>query len=151
MTNTEQTLADLYHTDETAWLDAMVELLRRGAHADLDHPNLREYLSDMAGRDRREVESRLAVLIAHILKWVYQPDHRSRSWRGTIVDQRLELARLVGRGVLRNHAEAVLGEAYREGVERAAADTDLPAESFPADCPYSLDELLAFDPGTVDG
>ncbi|MBX6314645.1 MAG: DUF29 family protein [Isosphaeraceae bacterium] len=43
-----------------------------------------EYLSDITRRDRREVESRLAVLIAHLLKWTYQPRRRTRSWRATI-------------------------------------------------------------------
>jgi Domain of unknown function DUF29 len=145
-TQTQPTLAELYEADETAWLDAMTALLRRGDFADLDLDNLLEYLTDMAERDRREVESRLVVLIAHVLKWVYQPDQRSRSWRGTIVEQRQELARHVGRGVLRNHAAAVLADVYREGVERAVAETDLPAEAFPPTCPYTLDELLAFDP-----
>ena len=146
---TELALTDLYATDETAWLDEMAELLRRGAFAELDHRHLREYLTDMANRDRREVESRLVVLLAHVLKWLYQPDHRSRSWRGTIVAQRHELARLIGRGVLRNHATVVLGEAYREAIERATAETDLPAETFPPECGYTLDELLAFDPTAV--
>ena len=148
MTNATQpgtALADLYEADETAWLDAMVELLHREEFAELDYAHLVEYLADMAGRDRREVESRLVTLIAHVLKWGYQPDHRSRSWRATILEQRQELGRLVGRGVLRNHARAVLGDIYPEAVERAAAETGLPDETFPADIPYTLDELLAFD------
>src|SRR5438094_267910 len=86
-------LTDLYELDETAWLDAMTELLHRGAYTELDYIHLEEYLADMAKRDRREVESRLTVLLAHVLKWVYQPEHRSRSWRATIVEQRQELSR----------------------------------------------------------
>jgi hypothetical protein len=140
------TLADLYEADETAWLDATADLIRRGAYRELDYAHLEEYLSDMARRDRREVESRLVVLIAHVLKWLHQPDQRSRSWQGTVVGQRQELARLVARGVLRNHAEAVLPEMYAEAVERAVAETGLPAQTFPAECPYSLEQLLSFDP-----
>jgi Domain of unknown function DUF29 len=140
------TNADLYELDETAWLETMADLIERGAVEDLDLPHLGEYLSDMARRDRREVESRLAVLIAHILKWEHLPDHRSASWRGTIVDQRLELSRLVERGVLRAHAESQLADAYAEGVERAVAETGLPVETFPNEPAYTLDELLSFDP-----
>ena len=136
-------LAQLYESDETAWLEAMADLIRQGRLGDLDYPHLGEYLTDMARRDRREVESRLATLLTHLLKWVHQPDHRSRSWRGTIVEQRQELARLATRGVLRNHAEAVLAEVYAEAVERAAAETGLPAESFPGECPYTLEQLLS--------
>src|SRR5438874_1944892 len=95
-------LSDLYETDETAWLERMAELVRRGRIEELDLPNLSEFLSDMARRDRREVESRLAVLIAHLLKWEYQPPKRSRSWLVTIEQQRQELLRLLESGTLRN-------------------------------------------------
>src|SRR5438477_12184282 len=97
-------LAHLYEADETAWLEAMADLIEQGRWDDLDYPHLQEYLEDMAGRDRREVESRLTTLLAHVLKWVHQPDQRTRGWRGTIVEQRQELEQLVARGVLRNHA-----------------------------------------------
>jgi hypothetical protein len=151
MIQSELVLADLYETDETAWLEAMADLLRRDALSELDYTHLEEYLSDMARRDRREVESRLVVLIARILKWVHQPDQQSRSWRGTLVEQRQELARLASRGVLRIHAESVLSEVYAEGVERAIAETDLLAETFPVVCPYTLDQLLSFDPTAENG
>jgi hypothetical protein len=143
---TELALPDLYAEDETAWLDAMVDLLGAGAHAELDFASLREYLSDMAKRDRREVESRLVVLLAHVLKWVHQADQRSRSWRGSIVEQRQELKRLASRGILRKHAESVLADVYQEAMERAAAETGMAMEAFPAECAYSLDDLLSFDP-----
>src|SRR3954447_2998997 len=118
-----ETLPALYEGDETAWLEAMAELARNGRAQDLDLLHLAEYLSDMARRDRREVESRLVVLLAHLLKWDHQPDQRSRSWRATVIEQRQELNRLAARGVLRNHAEAVLAEIYPEAIERAAAET----------------------------
>ncbi|MCI0460065.1 MAG: DUF29 domain-containing protein [Gemmataceae bacterium] len=139
------TLAQLYEADETAWLEVMADLIQQGRWGDLDYPHLGEYLSDLARRDRREVESRLATLLAHVLKWVHQPEHRSRSWRGTLIEQRQELGRLVARGVLRNHAEAVLADAYAEAVERATAETGLAAESFPAECPYTLEQLLSLE------
>lgn len=137
-------LAQLYETDETAWLEAMADLIQRGRCDDLDYAHLEEYLGDMARRDRREVESRLATLFVHVLKWMHQPEHRSRSWRGTLVEQRQELSRLAGRGVLRNHAAAVLGDAYAEAIERAAAaETGLTEESFPHECPWTLEQLLS--------
>jgi hypothetical protein len=135
----------LYGRDETAWLEATAELIRLGRLDEVDYPNLAEYLTDMARRDRREVERRLTVLIAHALKWVHQPGQRSGSWRGTVIEQRQELEGLVSRGVLRNHAEAVLADVYRKAVERAPAETGLPAATFPAVCPYSLDQLLSAD------
>lgn len=138
-------LSVLYERDETAWLEATSELIRLGRLDEVDYPNLAEYLADLARRDRREVESRLTVLIAHALKWAHQPDRRSGNWRGTIIEQRQELEGLVSRGVLSNHAEAVLVDVYRKAVERAAGETGLPAETFPVDCPYTLDQLLSAD------
>src|SRR5262249_12703110 len=100
---------------ETAWLEAMAELIRQGRLGELDFPHLGEYLADMARRDRREVESRLTVLISHLLKGSSQPDRRSRGWRGTIIAQRQELERALGRGVRRNPAEAGPGGRVRGG------------------------------------
>jgi hypothetical protein len=136
-------LSQLYESDETAWLEEMADLIQQGRWGDLDYPHLGEYLADMARRDRREVESRLATLLAHVLKWVHQPEQRSRSWRGTIVEQRQELEGLLGRGVLRNHAESVLADVYRKAVERAAAETGLPGATFPEACPYTLEQMLS--------
>ena len=145
-------LPDLYVEDETAWLEAMADLIGRRAYADLDYASLREYLTDMAKRDRREVESRLVVLLLHLLKWSHQPGHRSPSWHGSIIEQRHELGGLLGRGVLRNHAEVVLADAYAKAVERAVAETRLPATTFPPACPYTVDDLLSGNhPAGSDG
>lgn len=138
-------LSQLYEADETAWLEAMAELIQQGRWDGLDYPHLREYLSDMARRDRREVKGRLTTLLVHVLKWVHQPDQRSRSWHGTIIEQQQELSDLTASGVLRNHAEAVLTDAYMKAVERAAAETGLAVESFPSVCPYTLEQLRSPD------
>ena len=143
-------LPALYERDETAWLEAMAELARHGRSKDLDLPHLAEYLSDMARRDRREVESRLVVLLLHLLKWEHQPDQRSRGCRATVIEQRQELSGLAGRGVLRNHAETVLAGVYLKAVERAAAETGLSHGVFPTDCPFTFDQLLAVEVPSED-
>ena len=139
---TPQALATLYETDETAWLDATADLIRRGHWDHIDAVTLSEYLSDMARRDRREVINRLAVLIAHLLKWRYQPDRRSMSWRGTVEVQRQELVGLLESGTLRNHAAEVLPRAYANAVRQASEETGLPDTGFPVDCPYALQDVL---------
>lgn len=137
-----ESLAALYEQDETAWLEAMSELLARGQFAELDHFHLSEYLSDMAKRDRREVFSRLVLLLAHLLKWDLQPTERRGSWRATVREQRRELRQLLESGTLRNHAETVLPEAYAEARAQAADETELALENFPVECAWELDELL---------
>src|SRR4051794_25477206 len=136
-------LSRLYEADETAWLEAMAALAASGRCAEMDYPHLSEYLADMARRDRREVFSRLVVLLSHLLKWEHQPDRRSGSWRGTIREQRRELRQLLESGTLRNHAEAVLADAYAEARRQAADETDLSLDVFPTEDARGLDELLA--------
>src|SRR5947208_15158746 len=104
--------AALYEVDETAWLEATANLIRQGRFAEIERDALAEYLTDMAKRDRREVFSRLVVLLSHLLKWPHQPDHRSGSWRWNILEQQRELRQLLQSGTLRNHATAVFAGAY---------------------------------------
>ncbi len=132
----------LYHRDETAWLDQMAALAAAGRADALDLPNLGEYLSDMANRDRREVFSRLVVLLAHLLKWDHQPDRRGGSWRGTVREQRRELRQLLASGVLRNYAEDVFADAYAEARGQAADETELDPAVFPTANPWALDDAL---------
>ncbi len=136
-------LSLLYEQDETAWLETMSILVAEGKIAEIDFQNLSEYLSDMAGRDRREVTSRLGLLIAHLLKWEHQPSRQSGSWRETIEVQRQELADLLESGTLRNHATEVLAKAYENAVRQAVSETGLAESAFAAECPYPLNEVLS--------
>ena len=138
----------LYERDETAWLEAMSQLAAEGRYAEMDHANLSEYLADMAKRDRREVSSRLVALLTNLLKWEYQPERRSGSWQGTILEQRRELRHLLESGTLHNHALAILADAYADARKQGAAETGLPRGTFPAECPWDLDGLLADDEDT---
>src|SRR5437867_12926332 len=136
-------LSVLYERDETAWLEAMSALAASGRYAEMDYRHLSEFLADMAKRDRREVFSRLVVLLSHLLKWEHQPEHRSGSWRGTIRAQRRELRQLLESGTLRNHAEAVLADAYAEARRQAADETEFSLDLFPVEDTRDLDEFLA--------
>lgn len=135
--------ASLYEQDETGWLERCAELIRQGQLDAVDLDTLAEYLGDMAKRDRREVFSRLVVLLAHLLKWEYQPERRSRSWLRTLLEQQRELRQLVESGTLRNHAIQVLVDAYGEARKEAAVETGLARAAFPAECPWDLDGALA--------
>jgi len=136
------TLAELYHEDETAWLEEMSRLVAQRRYQDLDIEHLSEFLSDMARRDKREVLSRLTLLLAHLLKWDHQPDQRSQGWKATIAVQRRELADLLESGALRNFADEVLPKAYERAVKQACLETDVPETTFPTECPFTLDTAL---------
>src|SRR5260370_27533628 len=88
-------LSTLYEQDETAWLEVMSALAASGRYAAMDFRHLSEYLADMAKRDRREVFSRLVVLLSHLLKCEYQPERRPGAWRVPIREQPRHLSQLL--------------------------------------------------------
>jgi hypothetical protein len=137
-----QSLAALYEADETAWLDESSRLIRAGRIDELDYENLATYLEDQAKRDRREVNSRLRVLVAHLLKWQYRPEKRSRGWAVTVIRQRLQLKGLLESATLQKHAEAVLTEIYPGAMKIAAVQTGVPPSVFPADCPLTVEQVM---------
>jgi hypothetical protein len=138
----EPTLS-LYEADETAWLEQTAALVRDRRFDQVDATNLAEYLTDMANRDRREVFSRLVVLLTHLLKWDHQPGRRSSSWQATILEQQREMREIVDSGTLRNHAVAVFARAYENARKEAAAETGLARAAFPEECPWDLEAALA--------
>jgi Domain of unknown function DUF29 len=140
-----QPLTDLYEQDETAWLEIMARLVAAKRYKELDHQHLAEYLTDMARRDRREVISRLVVLLTHLLKWQFQPEGQSGSWRGTIRGQRLQLQLLLESATLKNHAESVLADTYTKARKAAADETGIKLSRFPKECAWSLEDLLSDD------
>jgi hypothetical protein len=139
---TSHALAALYETDETAWLEQTADLIRHGRHGEVDPITLAEYLTDMARRDKREVFSRLVMLLTHLLKWEHQPEGRTGSWRGTIREQRREMRQLLESGILRSHAAVVLNDAYVEARAQVADETGLDTAIFPAACPWDMETVI---------
>ena len=142
----------LYEQDLFAWTQQQVNLLTHQRWHELDVENLIDELEGMARRDRREMINRLIILIAHLLKWEFQPDHQSGSWRGSIQEQRLQL-----NGLLEDspslHQQFIesLEKAYPQAIKLASKKTELPTTKFPNECPYELAQLLDedFQPNTA--
>jgi hypothetical protein len=135
-------LAELYEADETAWLERHADLIRAGRLGDLDAEHLAEYLTDMAGRDRREVRSRLVVLLTDLLKWEFQAERRSKSWLSTILLQQDALRQLLESGTLRRYVLETFPDIYEASRKQAAAQTTMPREAFPEQSPWELDTAL---------
>lgn len=138
--------ADLYQRDFHAWTGEQARLLQAGRFQDLDLTHLIEELESMGASERRQLQQRLKVLLAHLLKWQYQPEYRSRSWRATIKEQRLSLLDLLDDNPsLKTILEARVEKAYPMAVLLAVRETDLEEATFPAACPYSLEQLLQLE------
>lgn len=141
---------NFYETDFYAWTQQQAMLLRNQQWSQIDLPNLIEEIESLGRQQRQELRNRLSVLIGHLLKWHYQPQHRSRSWLATLRVQRLDIAELLeDNPSLKPYVETAFRKAYLKGVELAVGETNLPNCTFPTECPYSLAELLddRFYPG----
>jgi hypothetical protein len=135
-----------YEEDFFAWTEDQARLLRAGELAEIDALNLAEEIESVGRSDRREIRSRLIVLLAHLLKWRFQPDEQSASWRATIREQRDQIELILEDSPsLRPVVTERLRQAYRRARTDAADDTGLPEATFPAECPFTPDQILSED------
>ena len=141
-----------YEADIAAWAEQQADALRRRTANEVDWENVAEEIESLARTDRRVIPNRLAIICEHLLKWAYQPEHRSGSWRGSVVEARDQIVRLVQESPsLRDHPAAVLAEAYPSGRRKAEAETGL--VGLPESCPWTIDQVLehAFWPSPDEG
>ena len=139
----EPAVTDLYDLDFFEWTSQNAKLLRVGKFQEADIIRIAEELEDMGKRERRELLSRLHVLLSHLLKWQIQPAQRSRSWRVTINVQRREIGDLVEEmPSLRAALAENLPKLYSRSVADAVDETGLVQNSFPEVCPFRLDQIL---------
>jgi hypothetical protein len=135
-----------YEQDFHAWTQRTAALLRAGRFEEADIEHVAEEIEDMGRRDVRELKNRVRSLVAHLLKWQFQPGQRSPSWLGTISAQRQEIESLLEQSPsLRPKLESDLTENYARAVKRAAAETGLAADRFPPACPYRVAQILDED------
>lgn len=142
----------LYETDFYAWAKDQAHALCRLADARLNTPapidweHLVEEVDGLAEVRRRELRTRYTVLVAHLLKWQFQPDQRSSSWRGAIVEQRNEIEDLLEENPsLRRLSAEELEKAWPRGRRLAIAETRLPEDILPGSVCYAVGELESFD------
>lgn len=132
-----------YDDDFALWAEQQASLLsaRQFEHVDVHH--LIEELSAMVAQHRRELGSRLEVLIMHLLKCQFQPSHKSSSWLNTIEHQRGEIEELVRDSPsLAPTIAQVAQRRFPRAKRMAARETGLPQNAFPPTLPYSAQQLL---------
>lgn len=122
----------LYEQDYALWLENTASLLRQKKFTHLDLENLVEEIESMGRREKRELYNRLIVLLMHLLKWEYQPSHRSNSWLSTINEQRRQINKLLSDSPsLKNYLQENFAECYQIAKVDASSETGLPIEIFP--------------------
>jgi len=135
-----------YQTDIIAWANEQAALLRAGNLSALDIEHIAEEIEDVGKSEQRELASRMSVLLAHLLKWQFQPDRRGTSWQRTIKEQRRAIASHIRethslKATLDNHNwfEGV----WADAIAKSIAETGL--DVFPEDCAWSVAQILAQD------
>lgn len=132
-----------YQKDFYSWTCEQAELLRAGRFNELDVFNLIEEIETMGRSEKRELESRLTVLLVHLLKWQYQPTWRGRSWQLTIQEQRLEFFDVLNDNPgLKPQVQALLTRSYHKAEIRASKETGLDTNVFPNACPWEFAQLM---------
>jgi hypothetical protein len=132
----------LYEQDFYSWTQEQADALAKRRVDLLDWQYLAEELKDLGNRHYDQLSSRLSILIAHLLKWQYQPSHQSNSWRATIREQRRKLERLLQRNPgLKNRWTEALDDAWLDGRDLAIQETGLDDSIFPENCPFSTLQL----------
>ncbi|MFL5109785.1 MAG: DUF29 domain-containing protein, partial [Microvirga sp.] len=130
-----------YEADAYSWAFRQAQLLREGRFHEADIANIAEEIESLGRSERSTLRSFAARAIQHMLKWDYQPEWRTRSWRTSIeihrVHARQQLAENPG---LKSQLPAIVAEAYELGIAFAMDGTDLERTAFPARCPYDWDE-----------
>ncbi len=135
--------SSLYDTDFFVWCNEQARLVRERRFDELDIENVAEELESMGRSDKHQIRSRLEVLIAHLLKWKYQPGARKSGWAGTIIEQRLRIADLIDDSPsLKKHPASIAFSAYRAGRLKASNETGIDFTLFPDECPFTAEEIL---------
>jgi hypothetical protein len=141
---------NLYETDFYRWTFEQAQFLELGKLEGLDLVNLAEEIISLGKQKQQELRNRLGVLIGHILKWEYQPQKRSKSWRVTIRGQRREIKLLLDQNPsLKSYLDEAIRLGYDQGIDLVVKETPLDDRDLPEVCPYAIAQI--FDVNFPDG
>ena len=132
-----------YEADVAAWASEQARLIREGQVDKLDWEHIAEEVEDVGKSEQRELASRMAVLIAHLLKWQYQPERQSTSWKRTIKEQRRALAFHLAQvpSLKSKLADSDWqGAIWADAVTLAINETGM--GGFPENCPWTVEDIL---------
>lgn len=135
--------------DFHAWTLNTAQRARAGLLTPEELEQIAEELEDMGKSEKRELRSRVAVLLAHLLKWQYQPDQRTYSWEGTIKEQRNDIQELLEENPsLKSEVHNYIEKAYKKGIQKAVQETNMSEKVFPntfEQTGWTLEQVLDMD------
>jgi hypothetical protein len=138
--------SQIYDTDLVVWAETNAPLLRQGRLSEIDGLHIAEELEDVGKSERRSLASHLRNLLLHLIKWRYQDGLRGVSWRLSIQNARQQIQDILADSPsLKAHLAASLEDEYRRALVLAVTETGLPRGTFPADCPFSAEQVMDDD------
>ncbi len=81
----------------------------------------------------------------HLLKWKYQPNLQSNSWKYTIKEQRKRIKyHLEDNPSLSNpeHLKTTFSRAYESAIYDVVQETGLSEKAFPKKCEWTIEQIL---------
>ena len=111
---------------------------------EVDFDNIIEEIESLGRSEKNGLTSSIRLILSHLLKWQYQPDKRTSSWKATIRTHRIQANfYLEDNPSLKSKIDDVLMKAYKRAVIEAANDTSIEDSVFPDECPYSFEEIMS--------
>jgi hypothetical protein len=147
-TRTQQVISHhaLYEQDFCLWVEQALVLLREGNLRDLDLENLLEEIADMSNSQKQALESNLKIILMHLLKYKYQPDKRTNSWRYTIVEHRQRIRKAFKNSPsLKRHFLDEFADVYLDARKLASVETNISIDTFPITSPFTVSQVLDED------
>ena len=139
-----------YEIDYANWIFNQAERLRHGATDELDFALIAEELESLGQSEKKSLRSHVRNLLAHLLKWQFQPERRGQSWRLSIDNARSEIFELLTEMPgLRHEFYKRIASEYERARRIAAIETELAVATFPDQYPYSREQIVdsEFYPG----
>ena len=134
---------NLYESDYYLWLEHTARLISEGKFSEVDTANLIEEIADMGRSEKKAVKSNLIIVLLHLLKYKYQPEKRSNSWKASIREHRRRLRDdFQASPSLKRYMTSVFEECYQDSRELAADETGLPLDTFPLKSPFTAELVL---------
>ncbi|MEH1908620.1 MAG: DUF29 domain-containing protein [Nostoc sp.] len=135
--------SSLYEQDFYLWIQTTAELLKQGRLTELDLENLIDEIETMGRSEKKALRSNLEVVLMHLLKYKYQAEKRSGSWRATIREHRKRLRQALEESPsLKPYFCEVFGQCYNDARLLAADETELHLAIFPEQSPFTPEQAL---------
>ncbi|PSF31441.1 DUF29 domain-containing protein [Aphanothece hegewaldii CCALA 016] len=136
----------LYQQDFYLWINTTIEQIRSQHLESVDWEHLLEELEDLGNAPKHKLESRLLVLLEHLLKlayWSAEREYNARRWKGTIIEQRKQLKKLLKNNPsLKPYLTEVFEETYQDARDIVIVKTELASNVLPIQPAFTLEQVL---------